>query len=152
MLQIMDLFISKGNGLSIMKFVHSETQDRKSLVNAHFAISIKHFSMYVAQGNDVTTSSGLVTALQEHSGLANSAAEIFRIRRDNKKLNNWEKLHGSTKNGLPWISRNNEYVYGDGRYRKTKSQFPTFAIPVLTNYEDVNSVALEYVKQFIYRS
>lgn len=44
--------------------------------------------------------------------LENSAAELVRISRDNKKLNDREKFHGSTKNGLPWIGPNNQYMYG----------------------------------------
>ena len=81
-------------------------------MDAHFTIAMKHVSMYVAQGNDVTTPAGLVTALRGNGGLANSAAELVRINRDNASLKRWEQLHASGRNGLPWIGRNNEYVYG----------------------------------------
>ena len=48
MLPIMTPFIARDNGLSILRFIHSETQDGKSLVDAHFAIAMKHVTMYDA--------------------------------------------------------------------------------------------------------
>lgn len=44
---IMVPFLAKENGMSLIKFIHIETQDGKSLVDAHFAIAMRHVSIYV---------------------------------------------------------------------------------------------------------
>ena len=78
-LPIMLPFIARNNGLTAVKFLHTETQDGKSLVDAHFAIGMRHVNNYMAQGHDATKPSGLVTALKSEDGLANTAAEPLSI-------------------------------------------------------------------------
>lgn len=75
-LSVVAPFIAKQNMLSVAKFIHSETQDGKSLLDVHFSIPMKHVSIYVAEGNYVTTPSDLFTALLSNGGLTNSMTEL----------------------------------------------------------------------------
>lgn len=78
-LSIIILFVARENGFALRKFIHTETQDGKSLIDAHFAIDMRHRSRVVAKGKDFTTTASLFTALTGVSGLRNSAAELLRI-------------------------------------------------------------------------
>ncbi|PXF42201.1 hypothetical protein BWQ96_08069 [Gracilariopsis chorda] len=79
-------FIAKGNGFSLLRFMHTETLDGKSMLEVHFAIALRHVSKIFAEGMDVKTPSTLVTALRAGSGLKNTAAELIRLDRKNIKL------------------------------------------------------------------
>lgn len=112
-LPIMLPFIARSNGLTAVKFLHTETQDGKSLVDAHFATSMRHVNKYVARGHDATTPSGLVTELKSEDGLANTAAELVKVSRIHHNMIAWEELRSNDNAGLAWIGRNNEYAYGE---------------------------------------
>lgn len=104
-------FVAKANEVSLLKFIHTETQDGKLLVDAHFAIAMSHVSKIVGEGNDFTTPSTLVKALRSGGGLKNTAAELIRIDRSNRNISDWDELRSMEKKGLAWIGRNNEYIY-----------------------------------------
>ncbi|PXF48898.1 hypothetical protein BWQ96_01240 [Gracilariopsis chorda] len=79
-------FIAKAKGFSVLRFMHTETQDGKSMVDALFAIALQHVSKIVVEGMDVITSSTLVTALRAGGGLKKTAAELIQLERKNKNF------------------------------------------------------------------
>lgn len=52
----------------ITGFVHTETQDGKGVIDAHFATAMRHILKYVDAGNDVDTPKLVVTALNYNGG------------------------------------------------------------------------------------
>ena len=119
-LPIMPPFIARKNRLVAVKFLHTETQDGKFLVDVHFAIALRHVSKYVAQGHDGTTASGLVTALKSEDALGNTAAELVKVSRIHHNMIAWEELRSDDNAGLAWRGRNNEYAYGEWSDEDTK--------------------------------
>ena len=49
--------------IKISRFIHTETQDSKFSIDAHFAMEMGHVTRYVNMGNNVISPSQLVTAL-----------------------------------------------------------------------------------------
>ena len=64
-------FIVRSHGdLRLHTFVHTETQDGKSIVDAHFAIAMTHVNSFVWNyAQNVITPHQLVRALNRNSGL-----------------------------------------------------------------------------------
>jgi hypothetical protein len=74
--------IKKSGGPVIRSFVHSETQDGKSLLDAHFAHAtalIKRFLKRVRQNllNKVTSPAELAEALADQGGLKNCGVQLI---------------------------------------------------------------------------
>ena len=82
------------NEFFISDFVHTETQDGKSLLDAHFATSNRHLLNFMKTWRDnhvtrINTSKGLAYALSFGQGMKNSIVllvEFNRIKLDQLKL------------------------------------------------------------------
>lgn len=68
--------LSSAHGIKITRFVHTETQDGKSLLDAHFARAARKVRVWVQQGLDCVTPSQLVSALIADGGMPNTMAEL----------------------------------------------------------------------------
>ena len=64
---------------SIVKVIHSETQDGKYSINAHFAVAIAHIMQYVNEGNNVILPIQLTSVLSYNKQLNNSIAKLLSI-------------------------------------------------------------------------
>lgn len=51
LLPVMLPFITKTHGFQLIMLLHSETQDGKSLVDAHFAVAMMHVCRHVDKGS-----------------------------------------------------------------------------------------------------
>lgn len=65
------------NNITITRFIHSETQDGKSLLDAQFARAWAKVKSWARQGHNCTTPTELVAALISDGGLPNTMAEII---------------------------------------------------------------------------
>ena len=76
------MLISKGREkVRIIKVIHSETQDGKCSIDAHFAVAMGHIMRYVNEGNNVISPVQLAYALSENAQLNNCIAELFSLDR-----------------------------------------------------------------------
>eukprot|EP00049_Salpingoeca_infusionum_P016223 m.329378 g.329378 ORF g.329378 m.329378 type:complete len:600 (+) comp16036_c0_seq29:1865-3664(+) len=71
--------VSLHTGVTVTRFVHSETQDGKCLIDAHFAQGTHHCVQYLKTGKDVATASELYCALASHGGIPNSFVQLIRL-------------------------------------------------------------------------
>ncbi|EFX76844.1 hypothetical protein DAPPUDRAFT_106758 [Daphnia pulex] len=72
--------LSYVHGVCIRRFIHTETQDGKSVLDAHFARSSQIVDDLSKEGNDVVTPTQLVTALKSYGGLENCVAELISLK------------------------------------------------------------------------
>jgi hypothetical protein len=72
------------HGIAISRFIHSETQDGKSMLDAHFARSNQAIRFHVNEGNDCVTPTQVVIALKHNGGLPNCTVEL--VEHDRSKL------------------------------------------------------------------
>jgi len=63
-------------GVHIARYIHTETQDGKSSLDAHFARCGGQIMQYIAKGNDVATPRQIVAAMQDRGGLSNSSVML----------------------------------------------------------------------------
>lgn len=82
------------NKLFISEFIHSETQDGKTILDAHFAVSARHLDMFmkvwVNNGiKRIQTPRGLAFGLSSNNGVNNSMVQLVEI--NNEKLEEFEK-------------------------------------------------------------
>lgn len=90
--------------------MHTETQDGKSLDDAHFCYChVARISKIVAQGVDVTTPTSLVFSFQAEGDMASSMADLVVLNRTHPDMVNWQNLRQNDHVGLHWVGRNNEY-------------------------------------------
>lgn len=71
----------------IQKLIHSETQDGKDLVDAHFAKMVEHLIVYVKHSRQnmihhIKSPRGLAAALAWNNGVANSIVQLVEVGRD----------------------------------------------------------------------
>jgi hypothetical protein len=110
--------IKKSGGPVIRCFVHSETQDGKSLLDAHFAHAtalIKRFLKRVRQNllNKVTSPSELAEALADQGGLKNCAVQLvnFDLEVCRQLAELQKQLHGASKQLGSFFARANEFRF-----------------------------------------
>ena len=78
--------LSMVHGIYIVRYIHTETQDGKSLLDAHFATATRWVKEYLKLGNNAATSSQLVGALSSNGGLPNSTVSLIRHNRERLKV------------------------------------------------------------------
>ena len=76
--------LSMQHNVKITRFIHTETQDGKSLLDAHFATCTKWVREYLKEGHNAVTAAQLFAALMSHGGLPNTLAKL--ICHDRTKL------------------------------------------------------------------
>lgn len=76
------MLLCKEHALELGSFVHTETQDGKGLIDAHFAVAMALVMTFVNMGNNVISPRQLFYALQSNGGLSNTEICMFTINRD----------------------------------------------------------------------
>ena len=79
---IMELNNSNETTVKIKKVLHTETQDGKCSIDAHFAIAMAHVTRFVNMGHNVVTPSQLVSALNSNGGLGNTKPLLYTVDRE----------------------------------------------------------------------
>jgi len=126
-------YLSYIHGIQIDRFVHTETQDGKSLLDAHFArLDLNHrldytfflfFTIYLVnirsmqaiyawckEGNNCLTPTQAVEALSSYGGLYNTTVEL--INHDRVRLLEMEKHFSRLETGLKkLVSRTNDVTF-----------------------------------------
>jgi hypothetical protein len=98
------------HGIHVERFIHTDTQDGKSMLDAHFARAMKKIRTYIQQGYNCVTPSQLVAALNADGGVVDCVAEL--IEYDRSKLQHIEESVRRLVQGLRAIrSRLNDVVY-----------------------------------------
>ena len=109
------LNVMAGRMIRITRFTHTETQDGKSLLDAHFARGTKQVIKYIktcssVQNKKVASSIELAMALAWNGGIQNSSVQHVKIARDH--LNDFAKVLGKcSKDALESFSRANDIFY-----------------------------------------
>lgn len=108
LLPVIAPFICRNHNIQLDSLLHFETQCGRSLVDAHFELTMRHVNRYCAQtGNDFSTPSDLVSALSHRGGIVNCVVELLHIRRASYKLRVW--VDAVTRKTLMTLGRVNEF-------------------------------------------
>jgi hypothetical protein len=98
------------HGIHVERFIHTDTQDGKSMLDAHFAQAMKKIRTYIQQGYNCVTPSQLVAVLNADGGVVDCVAEL--IEYDRSKLQHLEESVRRLVQGLRAIrSRVTDVVY-----------------------------------------
>ena len=103
------------DSLFIEQLIHSETQDGKGLVDAHFATSKRHLTFFIKnsvqnQIRNIKTPRGLARALAWNNGICNSIVQLVDVDRDRvEKIS--EKLTPICKKLSKYFSRVSEVTF-----------------------------------------
>jgi len=103
------------NNIYVGEFTHSETQDGKTLLDAHFASMNKHLLSFMKMYKKNTTTriqtpSGLASALSFRSGLRNTMVQLVECDRD--VMEEWVSIIEPTaKKARDYFSRANHVFY-----------------------------------------
>ena len=115
----------------IKEFIHSETQDGKTILDAHFAVAVITLLefMKTCRANRITkiqTPSGLAQALSYRGGTPNSIVHLIEL--DRSRLEEIkDMIKGAIKDGKQYFSRSNHIVFQSPREQTDAS---------LDNYKD----------------
>lgn len=74
--------VMKNTGITLLGVVHTETQDGKGIIDAHFSTANKHAERYVNEGNDIKNEIDLVKGLRSNGGVGNTVVELLYINRE----------------------------------------------------------------------
>lgn len=74
------------HGVSATKIIHTETQDGKSALDAHFAKAMQVLVSWVREGNNCITPTQAVIGLKSRGGLPNSVVELIEHDRSSLKF------------------------------------------------------------------
>ncbi|GMF29003.1 unnamed protein product [Phytophthora lilii] len=77
-------YLSHVHGIDVVRIIHTETQDGKSILDAHFARAMEHIVEWVKEGNNCLTPTQAVIGLQSNGGILNCVAEL--IEHDRSRL------------------------------------------------------------------
>ena len=69
------------HGLILKSYSHSETQDGKSSIDAHFAICMRFLLLFVNMGMNIISPLELYRALCTNGGVINSVPTLFELDR-----------------------------------------------------------------------
>lgn len=73
--------IGAAHGFWIKRYIHTETQDGKSVLDAHFAQAGRQIGRWIQQGNNCLTPTQLIVAMTSNGGLPNTLAELVEYNR-----------------------------------------------------------------------
>lgn len=136
-------YLSYVHGIEIVRFIHSETQDGKSVLDAHFARSMQAIYAWCKEGNNCLTPTQAVEALKSYGGLFNSTVEL--INHDRTRLMELERHFNVLEKELrKRISRTNDVFFS---YGKSVTSNPVYQLGGPDSYRvipDFKITAFEY--------
>jgi hypothetical protein len=99
----------------LSRLFHHETQDGKGLVDAHFAVAMRHLKRYMksARANKIrriNTPRGLGFALAWNNGISNSIIQLIQLDRE-KLTSTFEVLERACKQIKKFFSRANDVYF-----------------------------------------
>ena len=103
--------VSKRTRVPVIMFIHTETQDGKGCIDAHFDKCMRHIRAFVDMDNDVITPWALVRALVSNGGVRNTLAILFNL--DRAKLEKFIDANRSMLDYFDKIGRYNEVRYSN---------------------------------------
>lgn len=107
--------INQSSPVKVTRLVHTETQDGKGLIDAHFAIATRHLITYIVTTRDnVATANELAFALTQNGGIPNSFVQLVRV--DDARLQRLATGLASIEKssmGSPAYSRLNDVEFVD---------------------------------------
>jgi hypothetical protein len=104
-----------GRKIRIKRYIHTETQDGKSLLDAHFARGTRQVVKYIktcpsVQVKQVAAPEELAKALAWNHGIQNSCVQHVKVNRNH--MDGFDKfLAKCSKEALEFFSRSNDIVY-----------------------------------------
>lgn len=98
--------IGAASGIQVLRFEHTETQDQKSSLDAHFAQAHGKVKRFAIQGNNCVTPRQYVCALSADAGMSNCIPALVYDREKLAEMLAWmmpmetalNKNHGRTNN------------------------------------------------------
>lgn len=102
--------LGAAHGFYVARYVHSDTQDGKSMLDAHFATAARKVKAWVHQGNDCATPTEVVKALTADGGLPNCVVELVEHDRLCGRLL-YEQVQPLEKSLAKIIDRANDILY-----------------------------------------
>ncbi|CAB9519427.1 unknown protein [Seminavis robusta] len=116
------LNLVKGRSIRITRYTHSETQDGKCLIDAHFARGTRQVIKYIKcsraiENKKVKSSKDLSMALAWNGGIQNSSVQWVGL--NHKKLTQLvDALHPSAQKGMEYFARANDIFFEEESFRK----------------------------------
>ena len=101
----------KKHNLSLRSYIHTETQNGKGSIDAHFAVAMRHVLNFVNMGSNVISPVQLYTALQSNGGVGNTVAALFDL--DRGYIDEFAKKYETALEFFAKIKRCNEIVFSD---------------------------------------
>ena len=102
--------IGRKTGVFISRYIHTETQDGKGLIDAHFAKGTAHVDAYLLEGNDAATPFQVAKALMENGGIQNSWTQVVKIN-PTKHGAFIKKLGPIIRTAQSLIKRSNDFFF-----------------------------------------
>lgn len=104
--------LSKVYDVEVTRFVHTETQDGKGVIDGHFAIAMMHVLRLVSSGQNAITPAQLVELLRTNGGIMNSFPVLYSMSRG--VLGDVQRKHAVLIDAVKAIGRWNEAVFQYG--------------------------------------
>lgn len=130
--------LAKHHGFKVQaKFIHTETQDGKGVIDGHSAIFMMHVLRLVAAGENAITPAQLVSLMRANGGISNSYPELYTMNRD--KISRYLQQYKDALRSVSGCGRWNEVVFSihDGPEPDTLTLYEysgmdgvTFELPV----------------------
>ena len=96
---------------SLKSYIHTETQDGKGSIDAHFTVAMRHVLKHVNMGSNVTSPMELCTTLQSNDGVGNTVVAVFDL--DQPFIDEFFKKHIIALEFFSKIKCCNEIIYSD---------------------------------------
>ena len=90
----------------VQKLIHTETQDGKGSIDAHFAVLMRHLITTVDEAANAATAKEVFDGLNARGGMNNVVTVLFRINR--KKIQTLLDQYISSNSKLVKVTRYNE--------------------------------------------
>ena len=133
-------FLNTRLPIPIERFIHTETQDGKGLIDAHFARGTAHVQQYMRNSSpnrvrSIATPRGLARALAWNGGIQNSIVQLIEVNQD--RLGKLEAcIEETKKKSSEYIPRVNELRY---------ETIPKCAAGSLVSLENMESMTSSFI-------
>ncbi len=99
-------YIGMSTGITVERYIHTETCDGKGLIDAHFAMGMRYVDMYIGEGQNAAGPGDVFNALSYDGGMPNSFAQLVQM--DRAMLEAREERYADLFSRMKLIARQNE--------------------------------------------